>query len=166
MLPNRCNPQQSEEAPQQGGQQQSLARADSPTGGATFQPQAQQFMLNGCYGNVGTRTNFAIHEILGLASAATMPMPGQAVGTANSAALAGCFLPSSVYCQPGNGQPFLEQESSTTNGQQHGLFPGLELVPGMVDFGMDYASLAVGAGTGENGAILGPRKVETKVIHC
>lgn len=151
MLANRCNPQHSGEAPQS-GQQQSLARTDSPNGGATFQQQAQQFMLNGCYGNVGARTNFAIHEILGLASAAAMP--GQTIGTANSVALAGCFLPSSVYCQAGNGQPFLEQESSTANGPQHGLFPGLELMPGMGDFGMDYTSLALNAGTGENGRVL------------
>ena len=94
--------------------------APSPpiSGGGNF----QQFMLNGGGGN--RTANFAIHEILGLASAA---------------------IPPAVY-YPGNG--FLDQP---IHGHSAGsLFPGLDLMPTAMQIPADFGGVDYGT---ENGCM-------------
>lgn len=117
-------------------------------------------MLNGCYAaNVG-RTNFAIHEILGLASGATIPIGTSCSNvpcpdaTITAAAAANCFgiLPS-VYCQSNaesgsnnfaNPQQQQPGSGGTLSGQQiNNLFTaGLELMPptGMMNLPQEFAT--------------------------
>ncbi|KAL7078022.1 hypothetical protein ACQ4LE_002660 [Meloidogyne hapla] len=109
---------------------------------------AQQFMLNGY---AAARTPFAIHELLGLASAVATncePINGQIQNS--SSTTTSCFLPfpctnsSSLYCQS---SAFLDQQ------QNNAIFQGLELMPGIQEFnGADYAAgcLLLGGGGGGN----------------
>lgn len=105
--------------------------------------QSQPFVFSNYASNMG-RTNFGIHEILGLAStAATLPTIGNNSDAALAAA-ANCFgiTTSAAYCATGTpdgsgNNTFLDQQqqhigaAGTLNGQQiNNLFTaGLELMP-------------------------------------
>ncbi|KAL3115903.1 hypothetical protein niasHT_007203 [Heterodera trifolii] len=114
------------------------------TSASLLQQHDTRYMLNG-YG-IG-RTNFAINEILGLASVATMPqiatLPNGGGGTVSNGTFANYFMTPSSYCPSVLGNaPFVDQSAiiSTMTGtncaSQNGL-SGLEFMP-MMHFQQEY----------------------------
>lgn len=114
---------------------------------STILQQNTHFMLNG-YG-IG-RTNFAINELLGLASATTIP---PITIPANSAVVNGTFanyfMPQSTYCHSSMGNTFIDQSSSN-------LLSGLEFVPMMQLQQQDFS---------ENSFVTGGNEINSSMYY-
>ena len=126
---------------QEGENTQLFAQNGEPSNSNNTLEQQAQFMLNGCYGNIG-RTNFAIQEILGLASAASIPQMSLPSGMPTGTSIANYFIPATNYCQSLDPIPSINNQSSGAINCGQNLFNGFEFMPAIQhEFSGDYSSV-------------------------
>ncbi|KAI3409952.1 hypothetical protein GPALN_006322 [Globodera pallida] len=139
---------------------------------ASLMQHDPRYMLNS-YG-IG-RTNFAINEILGLASAATMPQITALSngGPVTNGSFANYFMTPASYCPPPavlGSASFMDQSAVLGNvtgancSASQSVLSGLEFMP-MLQFQQDYADYSfIGSGSGGGGANSGNSREMSKSL--
>uniref|UniRef100_A0A183CDX3 Homeobox protein CHX10 n=1 Tax=Globodera pallida TaxID=36090 RepID=A0A183CDX3_GLOPA len=139
---------------------------------ASLMQHDPRYMLNS-YG-IG-RTNFAINEILGLASAATMPQITALSngGPVTNGSFANYFMTPASYCPPPavlGSASFMDQSAvlgnvtGTNCSASQSVLSGLEFMP-MLQFQQDYADYSfIGSGSGGGGGNSGNSREMSKSL--